>query len=256
MYRPRLMPVLLLKDLYLVKTLKFRNPEYIGDPINAVRIFNQLNADEIIFLDISSKLSDNKMKYDLIERIAYQANMPFSYGGDIHSLEQISEIIKRGAEKIIFGSATYNNPNLILEASEKFGASTIACCLDYKKLIFKKNETFFYNSGSKKSNLSLPELIKIAEDHGAGEIIFQDINRDGSMKGFDYELPRRARELCSVPFTVMGGAGSYDDIKELNQLINPNGIGVGSKFIYLRERGQVLINYPNKKNKEELLIQN
>ena len=128
--------------------------------------------------------------------------------------------------------------------------------MDYKKLLFKKNESFLYDSGKKKSNLNLLDIIKIVEDRGAGEIILQDINRDGSMKGFDYEVPRKVRELCSIPFTVMGGAGSLDDIKKLNQLINPNGIGVGSKFIYLRERGQVLINYPNRKIKEELLAQN
>ena len=246
MYRPRLIPILLLKDKYLVKTTKFKKANYLGDPINAVKLFCEFKADEIMLLDISSHRNSNEIDTDLIERVAYHANMPFSYGGGINSLDDIKKVISHGAEKVVLNSILYKNFNFLKEAVETFGSSTISICLDYKKNIFN-NYNFYFKNGTIKGKKNIFEFISDVQVSGVGEIILQDISRDGTMNGYDTELPMQLKERFEMPFTVLGGAGNIDHIKKIQNLVQPNGIAAGSKFVYFDDSRGVLINYPDKK---------
>ena len=253
MYRPRLIPILLLKDKYLVKTTKFKKANYLGDPINAVKLFCEFKADEIILLDISSNRNSNDIDTDLIERVAHHANMPFSYGGGINSLDDIKKVISRGAEKVVLNSVLNKNFDFLKEAVERFGSSTISICLDYKKNIFN-NYNYYFNNGSIKGKKDIFEFICDVQDSGVGEIILQDISRDGTMNGYDIDLPMQVKERFEIPFTVLGGAGTLDDMKEMQNLAQPNGIAAGSKFVYFDHSRGVLINYPDKKTISNIFL--
>lgn len=253
MYRPRLIPILLLKDKYLVKTTKFKKANYLGDPINAVKLFCEFKADEIMLLDISSHRNSNEINTDLIERVAYHANMPFSYGGGINSLDDIKKVISHGAEKVVLNSILYKNFNFLKEAVETFGSSTISICLDYKKNIFN-NYNFYFKNGTIKGKKNIFEFISDVQVSGVGEIILQDISRDGTMNGYDTELPMQVKERFEMPFTVLGGAGNIDHIKKIQNLVQPNGIAAGSKFVYFDDSRGVLINYPDKKTITDIFL--
>lgn len=253
MYRPRLIPILLLKDKYLVKTTKFKKANYLGDPINAVKLFCEFKADEIMLLDISSHRNSNEIDTDLIERVAYHANMPFSYGGGINSLDDIKKVISHGAEKVVLNSILYKNFNFLKEAVETFGSSTISICLDYKKNIFN-NYNFYFKNGTIKGKKNIFEFISDVQVSGVGEIILQDISRDGTMNGYDTELPMQVKERFEMPFTVLGGAGNIDHIKKIQNLVQPNGIAAGSKFVYFDHSRGVLINYPDKKTISNIFL--
>ena len=253
MYRPRLIPILLLKDKYLVKTTKFKKANYLGDPINAVKLFCEFKADEIMLLDISSHRNSNEIDTDLIERVAYHANMPFSYGGGINSLDDIKKVISHGAEKVVLNSILYKNFNFLKEAVETFGSSTISICLDYKKNIFN-NYNFYFKNGTIKGKKNIFEFISDVQVSGVGEIILQDISRDGTMNGYDTELPMQVKERFEMPFTVLGGAGNIDHIKKIQNLVQTNGIAAGSKFVYFDDSRGVLINYPDKKTITDIFL--
>ena len=190
MFRPRVIPVLLLKNNGLVKSIKFQSHNYIGDPINAVKIFNDLKADELIFLDINATKQNTLVSLDFVKKVGEEANMPFAVGGGIKSLEDIRKILKSGAEKVIICSAAVNNPEFIKEASYNFGSSTISVCLDYKNSMLRKS-VIYKNSGTKKSKYSILDFSKIIQDNGAGEVILQSIMRDGTMDGYDLDLIKK-----------------------------------------------------------------
>ena len=248
MFRPRLIPVLLLHNNALVKSVKFKNYNYIGDPINAVKIFNELKADELVLLDIDASANGGRISSEVIQRVGEEANMPFSVGGGIRSIEDIQGVIACGAEKAILSSHAINNPFFIKQAAEYFGSSTIVVCIDAKKKFFGKSDYVFIKNGKEATKYKPVELAKLAEEMGAGEIIIQSIANDGAMAGYDLDLIKSISESVTIPVVALGGAGNLDDLKEAYQLGNVNGIAAGSFFVYQGNNKGVLINYPSRED--------
>ena len=249
MFRPRVIPALLLKNSGLVKSVKFKNFRYIGDPINAVKIFNDLKADELVFLDIEASKHNRKISLDFVKKVGSEANMPFSVGGGIKTINDIVEIINAGAEKVILNSFAYVNKELINEASKEFGTSTIVVSIDIKKQSVKGNRVFIY-SGKKTTGLNPVDYAKKMEDFGAGELIINSIDRDGTMSGYDINLIKSISQNVSIPVVALGGAGSLSDFKKIIFQGYASAVAAGSLFVYHGPRNAVLINYPSK---EELI---
>lgn len=249
MYRPRIIPVLLLKNNALIKTKKFKNERYIGDPINAVRIFNALKADEIIFLDIQASKKGQPISLELVKEVGEEAYMPFSVGGGIKTLKQMEERIKAGAEKIVLGSLLFEQPEKIKDTVREFGSSTLIGCMDIKK-DWKGKESVFINNGKKKIQGKIEELARQIEDMGIGELIVQSIEADGMMQGYNIPLIKRIAEAVKIPVTALGGAADLTSMKNLFEEIPVNGLAAGSMFVFSGARHGVLINYPEKKDIE------
>jgi cyclase len=245
MYRPRIIPVLLLRNNVLYKSVKFKEYKYIGDPINAVKLFNELKADELIFLDIHASREKRTIPVSLIKDIGEEANMPFAVGGGIRTTAQISEIISAGAEKVIINTFALENPGFIYEAANAFGSSTICVCMDVIRNFQGKKYLRKYN-GEKFKQYSPAVFAKMMENAGAGEIMVQSVDNDGTMKGYDIELLHEISSAVTIPVVAMGGAGNLKHMKEAYQVVNVNGLAAGSFFIYHDQNKGVLINYPEK----------
>ncbi|TGM56518.1 AglZ/HisF2 family acetamidino modification protein [Leptospira adleri] len=252
MLKPRIIPALLVKDGGLVKTVNFSNERYIGDPINAVKIFNEKEADELTVLDISASKDKTDPDFRLIERLANECRMPLCYGGGIKNLEQANRILSFGVEKIVVSSLAIENPKMIQTMADYLGSQSVVVAIDYKRTGFtKKQEVVIYN-GTKKTGITPEELLRSAIDLGAGEILLNSIDKDGSMEGYDVEMIKKIRKECGVPLTVLGGAGSLQDVKNLIAEVGIVGVAAGSLFIYKGVHKAVLINYPNREEKELL----
>src|SRR5664280_2498242 len=247
MYRPRIIPVLLLQNKGLVKSIKFKDFRYIGDPINAVRILNDLKADELMFIDILATKENRTISIDFVKNVGEEANMPFSAGGGIRTLENIRKIIEAGAEKVILNSIAGEEPGFVTEAANTFGSSAITVCIDVKKDILGK-EKVWIRAGTKSINSDPVKYARQMEDMGAGEIIVQSIDRDGTMKGYDINLLKKVAESVTIPVVSLGGAGKWNDLIELNDLVSLNGLAAGSLFVYYGERRAVLVNYPERES--------
>lgn len=245
MFRPRIIPVLLLKDSALVKSVKFKDHKYIGDPINAVRIFNELKADELVFLDTEASKNNRLISLDFVKDVGEEADMPFAVGGGIKSVEDIKAVINAGAEKAVINTAAAQNPDFIRQAAEIFGSSTIVVCIDVKKNIFRKQKTLIL-SGSKSTSYSPIEFAQLMEEKGAGEIIIQSIEKDGTMTGYDIELIESISTAVSLPVVALGGAGKNEDLVNAFKKGYANGLAAGSLFVYQSAQRGVLINYPAK----------
>ncbi|MAS52205.1 MAG: imidazole glycerol phosphate synthase subunit HisF, partial [Flavobacteriales bacterium] len=231
MFRPRVIPVLLLNGSTLVKSIKFKDYNYIGDPINAVKIFNDLKADELVFLDINASNENRTIPLSFVSQLSEETNMPFAVGGGIKTLEDIQKIISAGAEKVIINSAAIENPNFIKEATEHFGTSTIVVCIDVKRKLFK-GEKVFSRAGKKSSNYSPVEFAKLMEQNGAGELIVQSIERDGTMEGYDFDLIESISKSVTIPVVALGGAGNRQHFKRAYQEGYASALGAGSMFVY------------------------
>ncbi|MEO6050547.1 MAG: AglZ/HisF2 family acetamidino modification protein [Pyrinomonadaceae bacterium] len=245
MFRPRIIPVLLLRDWILVKSIKFKDHRYIGDPINAVRIFNDLKADELIFLDIEASKNNRLISLDFIKDVGEEAQMPFGVGGGVRSIEDIRAIINAGAEKVVINTHAGQNPDFIREASETFGSTTIVVCIDVKKKIFKGEQTWILN-GSLSTEFKPVEFAQLMEKNGAGELIIQSIENDGTMEGYDIDLIRSITSEVGVPVVALGGAGNEEHLVEAYRDGRANGLAAGSLFVYQSKKRGVLINYPEK----------
>jgi cyclase len=243
MFRPRVIPVLLLRNKGLVKSVKFTNYRYIGDPINAVKIFNDLKADELVFLDILASKENRTISLDFIKDVGEEANMPFAAGGGINDIKHIKNIISAGAEKVVLNTVASQNPEFVKQASETFGSSTIVVCIDVKKKFLGKEQIWAYG-GSKPTGISPVEFSQLMEEKGAGEIIIQSIDRDGTMLGYDLQLIRKISEAVSIPVVALGGAGNLQHMKQAYTEAYANGLAAGSIFVYHGARRGILINYP------------
>lgn len=244
MFRPRIIPVLLLKDKGLVKSIRFKNHRYIGDPVNAVKLFNDLLADELVFLDICASDENRLISLDLIKTIGEEANMPFAVGGGIKTLEHIRSIISMGAEKVIINSEAGKNQDFIRQASETFGSSTICVCIDVKKNLFGK-EKIYIKGATQQLSFSPVDFAKLMEKSGAGELILQSVDNDGLMTGYDIDLVRRISESVTIPVVALGGAGSLSDMKKCYSSGSASALAAGSMFVYHGPRRGILINYPS-----------
>lgn len=251
MYRPRLIPTLLLKSNGLVKSRSFKDFTYVGDPINAVRIFNEMKADEIVFLDITASREGRTIDLNFVKDVAEEANMPFSVGGGIHSLETIREIIAHGAEKVILNQCALKDPSFVKKAVEEFGSSTIAVCIDVKKKWLGGQKVYDHVRSSATGTDPL-EFARSMEQLGVGELIIQSVDKDGSMQGYDIELIRSIATAVSIPVIALGGAGEISDMKKLLDASQINGLAAGSMFIFSDRNRGVLINYPDLKELHQL----
>lgn len=252
MLRPRIIPSLLIQENGLVKTVNFKNPKYVGDPINAVRIFNEKEVDELAIFDIDATVKGLEPNYSLIERIANQSRMPLCYGGGVKTVEQAQKIFGLGIEKIALSSAVLDNPSLITQIADRVGAQSVIVVLDVKKKLFGGYEVYT-NNGKKSTGINPFKFIEEAQTLGAGEIVINSIDQDGVMKGFDMSLIEKAREKTSLPMTVLGGAGNLQDIKEVIDKHKIIGVAAGSLFVFKGKYKAVLINYPTKDDKEKLI---
>lgn len=249
MFSPRIIPVLLYNNKGLVKSVRFKNYTYIGDPINAVRIFNDCVTDEIIILDINASKNNSTIDLQLVKEVGEEANMPFSVGGGIDSVQKIYQLLKGGAEKVIINSAALRNPSFVKEAADNFGSSTITVCIDIKKNLLGKY--MVYSHSDKKSlPVDFMDYVKKIQDAGAGEIIIQSVDQDGVMKGYDEKLYQVLSKTINIPIIALGGAGSIADMENLWNNSSVNSFSAGSIFVYYGKMKGVLINYPNR-NKNE-----
>ena len=242
MVRKRIIPCLLLQNKSLVKTIRFKKPNYIGDAINTVRIFNELEVDELILLDITLTSSVSEPDYQLLKDIASECFMPLAYGGGISSVKQAKKIIEIGYEKIIVNSTAYRDRHLITQIAEELGNQCVIGAIDVKKNIFGKYLTCS-NSGKQKEHKNPFEWAKELESLGAGEIMVTSINQEGTWKGFDLNLIKKIAESVNVPIIGHGGAGSLDHINKLFNL-GTNAAAVGSMVVYQKKGMGVLINFP------------
>jgi len=244
MYRPRVIPILLLKGKGLVKSIKFKDYRYIGDPINAVKIFNDLKADELVFLDILASKEKRSISLDFVRNVGDEANMPFAVGGGIRTIQQIKEIINAGAEKVVINTYAVENPNFIKEASDIFGSSTIVVSIDVKKKFLGKKQVHTM-AGTKAIGLNPIEFAKLMQEKGAGEIIINSIENDGLMTGYDLDLISQVSKVVEIPVVAAGGAGTLSDFKKAVKESYASAVAAGSMFVYHGPRRAVLVNYPN-----------
>lgn len=252
MLRPRITPCLLISDGGLVKTVGFGAPKYVGDPINAVKIFNEKEADELIVLDIDATAQRRPPNERLISQFAVECRMPLCYGGGITTVEQVKRIIGLGVEKISLGAAASATPELITATAKEIGSQSVVVVLDVRKSDRGAYEVFTHN-GTRATGLDPITASRAAEERGAGEILVNSINQDGRMTGYDLELAAQVRGATRVPMSVLGGAGSLADIAALLERCGVIGAAAGSLFVFKGTLRAVLINYPGPAQKEDLL---
>ncbi len=253
MFRPRVIPVLLLKNLGLTKSINFNTYRYIGDPINAVKIFNDKKADELIFLDITASAENRCISTDFVYKVGDEANMPFAVGGGIRTIKDIKKILSMGAEKVVLNTICFENPDFVKEAVDVFGSSTIVVCVDVKKRRFGKESVCIYG-GKKLIKRDPLEVAQQFEEFGAGEIIIQSVDRDGTSDGYDLELVSKVSQSVTIPVVALGGAGNISDFKKVIDEGKCSAVAAGSLFVYHGPRRAVLINYPSRQELNNLFV--
>jgi len=258
MFRPRLIPCLSLLDNGLVKTTRFQDPRYVGDPMNAVRIFNDKQADELMLLDIGiskpagflRKKAPQEIRWDSIARISGECLMPMSYGGGVRSIEQMSRLFKIGVEKVVVNSAAFEDDSLIERASEEFGSQSIIASIDVKRV--KTSYDVYTHCGSRKLGLGPVEAAQMMQHRGAGEVLLNSINHDGTMAGYDLELISMVSQQVEVPVIACGGAGGMMDFHNGFFKAGASALAAGSLFVYHGPNRAVLINYPSRSEIESI----
>jgi cyclase len=250
--RPRIIPCLLVQNNGLVKTVKFGNPKYVGDPINAVRIFNEKEVDEIMVLDIDATAKGAEPNYQRIRDLAAECRMPLCYGGGVRTVEQAVRIIKLGAEKVAISAAAVAEPGLVSAIAKHVGSQSVVVVLDVKRSPKTGRPSVWTHNGTRDVRRDPVEFARQLEALGVGEITLNAIDRDGGMKGYDLELIRQVREAVAVPLTALGGAGTLKDVEILIRTFGIIGAAAGSLFVFKGVYKAVLINYPGRAEKMAL----
>jgi cyclase len=245
MLRSRITPCILVHKKGLVKTTNFKDPKYVGDPLNAVKIFNEKEVDELIVLDIDATVEQRGPDFELIQNLAIECRMPFCYGGGVTTVEQAKKIISLGAEKVAISSAAIKNPFLLEEIGKAIGVQSVVVVLDVKKKGFLGGYEIYTHNAKTATGIKLIEFLKILNEIGIGEIVINSIDNDGKMTGYDFKLYDIVREMTSVPMTILGGAGSLNDIKLAIGKYKTIGVAAGSIFVFKGKYRAVLINYPD-----------
>lgn len=243
MLRSRIIPCLLMHDGGLVKTRQFKDPKYVGDPLNAVKIFNEKEVDELMFLDIDASAQGRSPNLALLKSLAVESRMPLCYGGGIASAAQAAQIISLGFEKVSVSAAALARPALIQEMVEMIGGQSVVVTLDVRKNRLLGGYTVYSHNGREKAGVGVLEFCQLAAELGAGEIVINSIDRDGEMAGYDLDLARKVRATVSIPLSVLGGAGSVDHMQELIDAVGVVGAAAGSLFVFKGTYRAVLINY-------------
>ena len=256
MLRSRITPCLLVHKKGLVKTVQFKDPKYVGDPINAVKIFNEKEVDELMVLDIDATVEGRGPDFDMIKNLAVECRMPFCYGGGVTTVEEAKKIIRLGAEKVALSSAVINNFGLIRQVGEAVGFQSVVVVLDVKKKGFFGGYEIFIHNGTKATGLRVIDFVQQLDEAGVGEIIINSMDHDGKMDGFDFSLIDIVRDATDGPITVLGGAGSLNDIKSVISKYKVIGVSAGSLFVFKGKYRAVLISYPDKQQKKELYQNN
>lgn len=249
---PRIIPCLLIENGRLVKTVRFANPTYLGDPINAVRIFSAYEVDELFVLDIGATRRGGGPPIEFIERMASECFIPMCYGGGITGIAQIRRIVSAGIEKVSIGSAAVSDPQLIAEASGRFGSQCIVVCVDVIRASDGAYEVVTHNATQRTGLDPLDHGVRMVE-LGAGELIINSVDRDGSMNGYDIELIRRIAPNVDVPVTACGGAGALADMARVLEEGEASAAAAGSLFVFYGKHRGVLINYPERAELEALV---
>lgn len=255
MLYPRIIPCLLVHNKGLAKTIKFKEGKYVGDPINAVKIFNEKEVDELMVLDIDATVEGCEPDYKMIENLAVECRMPLCYGGGIKTAEQAEKIFSLGVEKIAISSAVIDNPSIVKELAQKVGTQSVVVVLDVKKKMFGGYEVVTHNA-TRKTGIDPVKFTKELEALGIGEIVINSVDNDGIMKGYDFNIIDKVKEIVTVPMTVLGGAGSLDDMGQVIKRHGIIGVAAGSLFVFKGKYKAVLINYPKHDEKEKLINKN
>lgn len=242
MLRTRIIPCLLIQDNGLVKTTRFRDPKYVGDPINAVRIFNEKQVDELIVLDIHASAQGRQPNFALIEKLAAECRMPLCYGGGVSSVEQADRIIGLGVEKISFGNACITNPSLLHNVASRLGRQSVVAVLDVQK--HRSEYVVTTHSATRTHKVSPLSKAAELEQLGVGELLINSVDLDGTGLGYDTELAEAIRACTSMPLTVLGGAGSLGHMRQLAEKVGIIGAAAGSLFVFKGRLRAVLISYP------------
>ncbi|AHB75676.1 MULTISPECIES: AglZ/HisF2 family acetamidino modification protein [Pandoraea] len=254
MLRPRIIPCLLVHQGGLVKTQNFKEPKYVGDPINAVRIFNEKEADELIVLDIDATVNKLEPDIGLIAKLAAECRMPLCYGGGVTTAQQVARIVDMGVEKVAVSAAAIANPSILTEMSAAVGRQSVVAVLDIRKrsgLFAKGYEVCTHNARMNHKGDPIV-LARQLQDAGAGEIVINCIDRDGLMQGYDLEMAVQFKKALNVPVTFLGGAGTLDHLGELIEKVGVVGAAAGSLFVFKGKYRAVLINYPTPGQKMQL----
>jgi len=252
MLRPRIIPCLLIRNNGLVKTIGFSDAKYVGDPINAVRIFNEKEVDELIVADIDATTQNRQPNYKLIANLAAECRMPLCYAGGVKTPEQVERIIGLGVEKVAISSAAIESIDLISESARRVGRQSVVVVMDVKKVGQIKNYELFTRNGTYATGINPVEFAKKAEEMGAGEILINSIDCDGKMNGYDSPLIELVRNAVNLPLSALGGCGSLNDMKNLIHQFGIIGAAAGSFFVFKGKYRAVLIQYPNSSEKESL----
>ena len=255
MLRPRITPCLLVHQGGLIKTQRFKDPKYVGDPINAVKIFNEKESDELIVLDIDATRLGYGPNFDLISRISDECRMPLCYGGGVKTAKQAEKIICMGVEKVAISSVAIENTSIVSEFASAVGSQSVVAIIDVRKKngIFNKGYEVCTHNATKVHRLNPLDLAVELQELGVGEIVINSIDRDGSMQGYDLELAKMLKKSLSVPMTMLGGAGSLDDLVSLFDTVGIVGGAAGSLFVFKGKYRAVLINYPDRLQKENFI---
>lgn len=254
MLRPRIIPCLLVHQGGLVKTQAFKDPKYVGDPINAVRIFNEKEADELMVLDIDATVKKAEPDFGLIAKLAAECRMPLCYGGGVATAEQAARIVDMGVEKVAVSAAAIANPSLLTEMAAAVGRQSVVAVLDVRKRsgLFAKGYEVCTHNAKTAHKLDPVALAMQLQDAGAGEIVVNSVDRDGQMLGYDLELAMQFKQGLKVPVTFLGGAGALDHLDDLVSKLGVVGAAAGSLFVFKGKYRAVLINYPTPEQKKQL----
>lgn len=244
MLRSRISPCLLIHKKGLVKTVGFKDAKYVGDPINAVKIFNEKEVDELIVLDIDATVENKEPDFDLIEKLAFECRMPLCYGGGVSSVEHAKKLIKIGVEKIAISFAALQDPELLKSIGNAVGFQSVVVVLDVKKKGLLGGYEIYTHNGKKSANIKIKDYIQLLNQIGVGEIVVNSIDNDGTMLGYDFKLTDLIREHSDMPMTLLGGAGSMQDLQKAINRYGTIGVSAGSIFVFKGKYRAVLINYP------------
>jgi imidazole glycerol-phosphate synthase subunit HisF len=244
MVRPRIIPTLLLKGTGFVKTVKFRDPTYLGDCVNIIKIFNDKEVDEIMILDVTATPGGSEPKYDLLQRLATECFMPLGYGGGIRNIQQMRRLFQIGYEKVVVNSCAFSPPGLIQEAALNFGSQSIVVSIDVRRTWLKKYEVWTH-CASKRTAMTPTDAALRAEESGAGELLLNSIDRDGTFSGYDLELVQAVASAVQIPVVACGGARAVRDLVEVIRTGGASAAAAGSMFVFHGPHRAVLINVPS-----------
>ncbi len=252
MLKTRVIPCLLLRGAGLVKTTKFKDPKYVGDPINAIRIFNDKEVDELVLLDISASREGRGPAFSVIEEVASECFMPLAYGGGIRSVDEARRILKLGVEKVVFNTTAWRTPSVLTDVSREFGAQAVVASIDVRRKLFGRYEVVV-EGGTRSTGIEPVDYARRLQTAGAGEIFLTSVDRDGTMKGYELDLIAKVSAAVDVPVIAAGGAGSVEDFRAATREGGAAAVAAGAMFVFHGPHRAVLITYPPRHQLEAAL---